>query len=118
MVIMISLLEHVPNWRVVVSEVSRVLKAGGIVVIQLPNLYAMIEAHTHFPLLSFMPIYVKNLITSALFHEVLQWDCNVSEVTNTLKGFGLKVLGILRYSYIKMLGPISFAYFIIAMKTR
>jgi ubiquinone/menaquinone biosynthesis C-methylase UbiE len=115
-VIIISLLEHIPNWKVVVSEVSRVLKPCAIVIIQLPNLYAIIEPHTHFPLLSLMPAYIRNFITLALFHEILQWDCNTSEVIYTLKRSGLKVLGIFRYNYMKMLGPVLFAQFIIAMK--
>jgi ubiquinone/menaquinone biosynthesis C-methylase UbiE len=114
-VIIISLLEHIPNWKVVVSEVSRVLKPCGIVVIQLPNLYAVIEPHTHFPLLSLMPAYIRNFMTLALFHEILQWDCNASEVIYTLKRSGLKVQGVFRYNYMKMLG-LLFAYFIIAMK--
>jgi len=49
LVILISLLEHVPNWRIVIAEASRFLRTGGLVIIQLPNLYWLMEPHT-FPL--------------------------------------------------------------------
>ena len=46
LVTIISLLEHVSNWRSIIAETSRILRPGGLVVIQLPNLHALIEPHT------------------------------------------------------------------------
>jgi len=117
-VIVLSLLEHVPSWRSVISEASRSLRLGGVAIIQLPNLHGIVEPHTHLPLLSLMPARIRNLVTLAIFREILQWDCSVPEVIYALRSSGLKVLGTLRYSYMKSLGSLSFAYFIVAMKTR
>jgi len=117
LVTMISLLEHVPNWRSVITETSRILRTGGLVIIQLPNLYALIEPHTHLPFISFMPPHLRNLITNSMFRGILQWDCTLQEVTRTLKNSGFKILGFSHYGYIPKLKHLASSYFIIAMKT-
>jgi SAM-dependent methyltransferase len=116
LVIIISLLEHVPNWRSIVAETSRILKLGGLVVIQLPNLHALIEPHTKVPFISFMPVRLRNLLTISIFRDVLQWDCSLQEVTQALKDSSLKILGVFHFAYMLKLKPLAFSYFIIAMK--
>jgi ubiquinone/menaquinone biosynthesis C-methylase UbiE len=116
LVTIISLLEHVSNWRSIIAETSRILRLGGLVVIQLPNLNALIEPHTHLPFISFMPLYFRNSITTSMFNETLQWDCTLREVIQTLKDFGFKIIGVFHHAYIPKLKPLAFSHFIIAMK--
>jgi ubiquinone/menaquinone biosynthesis C-methylase UbiE len=117
LVIIISLLEHVPNWRSIIAETSRILKLGGLVVIQLPNLHALIEPHTKVPFISFMPVRLRNLMTTSMFRDILQWDCTLQEVTQALKDSGFKILDVFYFAYMPRLKPLAFSYFIIAMKT-
>jgi ubiquinone/menaquinone biosynthesis C-methylase UbiE len=116
LVTIISLLEHVSNWRSIIAETSRILRLGGLVVIQVPNLNALMEPHTHLPFISFMPVHLRNLITTSMFNETLQWDCTLREVIQALKDSGLKILGVFHYAYMPKLKPLAFSYFIIAMK--
>ena len=117
-VIIISLLEHVPNWKVVITEAMRVLKPGGLVIIQIPNLHSSIlEPHTHLPLLEFTPGVIKNAVTYITLHDHISWDCAPKNVLTSLTNNGFKILGILHYySKLRTLTPQS--YFIIAMKRK
>ena len=118
-VLILSLLEHVPNWRIIISEVSRVLRSGGIVIIQLPNLNFIIEPHTHLPFIAFMPKRIKDVLTFNVVHDILQWDCNLREVVSALKNYNFKILGITFYNYAKSLRIFGVqSYFIVAIKNR
>ena len=115
-VTIISLLEHVSNWRSIIAETSRILRLGGLVVIQLPNLHALVEPHTKVPFISSIPVHLRNLMTTSMFNETLQWDCTLQEVIQALKDSGFKILGVFHHAYIPKLKPLAFSYFIIAMK--
>jgi ubiquinone/menaquinone biosynthesis C-methylase UbiE len=118
-VLMLSLLEHVPNWRIIILEVSRVLRNDGIVIIQLPNLNFIIEPHTHLPFIAFTPKCIKDVLTFNVVHDILQWDCNLREVVSALKNYNFKVLGITFYNYVKSLRIFGVqTYFIVAIKNK
>lgn len=118
-VLILSLLEHVPNWRIIILEVSRVLRNSGIVLIQLPNLNFIIEPHTHLPFIAFMPKRIKDALTFNVVHDILQWDCNLREVISVLKNYSFKVLGIIFYNYAKSLRIFGVqTYLIVAIKNR
>jgi len=117
-VLIISLLEHVPNWRHVISEISRILKIGGLIVIQLPNLHSIFEPHTKLPLISLMPSKIRDLITDLAVDDKLEWDCTIGNIINILEQYGLRILGVIPYSYTSTLRIIpNQAYFIIAIKS-
>jgi len=61
----ISLLEHVPRWDRVIEEAGRTLKGGGLLLIQVPNLWFPLEPHTKFPLLAYLPKSLKKLSRGA-----------------------------------------------------
>jgi len=65
-VVALSLLELVPGWDKMVSEAQRVLSVIGVFVIQLPNLMYLVEPHTKFPLLGFLPKRIRSVITSSV----------------------------------------------------
>lgn len=51
-----SLLEHVPDWRSVLSETSRVLRPGGIAVVYTTNRYCPLQQEVNdFPFYSWLP---------------------------------------------------------------
>lgn len=64
-IIELSLIEHLENPKEHVREVSRVLKKGGRMLIQLPNLDYLIEPHTKFPMF-LLPNKIKYTLTKAL----------------------------------------------------
>jgi SAM-dependent methyltransferase len=124
-IIALSLLEHVPRWSKVIEEVSRILDKG-LIIIQLPNLYFIIEPHTKFPLLAYLPKSIRHRATQINNYDDLQFDCTLSNVTaSIIKTKVLKLLGIYAYWHTgykntptsllrKILPPPS--YFIIALK--
>ena len=51
-----SLLEHVPDWRPVLSEMSRVLRPGGVAVVYTTNRYCPLQQEVNgFPFYSWLP---------------------------------------------------------------
>lgn len=61
-----SLLEHVPDWRRVLAEMSRVLRPGGVAVIYTTNRYCPIQQEVNgFPFYSWLP--------GPLQRRVLDW---------------------------------------------
>ena len=89
-VIAISLLEHVSGWDRVVSEAWRVLRRGGLFVIQLPNLMYLIEPHTKFPLLGLLPKKLRAMLASSVDYGDLQFDCTFKNMLKVLKRYGFK----------------------------
>jgi len=113
-VLIISLLEHVPKWEAILLEVYRVLRGGGIAIIQIPNLYTIIEPHTHLPLVSLMPTPIKDLLVYRTVYDKIQWNCNLKQALKILKNVGFENLGITFHSHTTIPGPQAF--FIIALK--
>jgi SAM-dependent methyltransferase len=54
-VLLNHVLEHVQSSEMLLDEVWRVLKAGGLVYLACPNRYSLIEPHYRLPLLSWFP---------------------------------------------------------------
>jgi len=55
----ISLIEHVENQSMLLSEAMRVLKPGGELVIQFPNRWFFMELHTGIPFYGYLPKWVS-----------------------------------------------------------
>lgn len=61
-----SLLEHVPNWHAVLSEMARVLRPGGVAVVYTTNRTCPLQQEVnHFPFYSWLPDPIQ--------HRVLAW---------------------------------------------
>jgi len=117
-IVAISLLEHVPRWREVLAEVSRVLRPGGVFIIQLPDLRTLLEPHTHFPFISLMPVSFRNYITKLMFNEIFQWDCTLPRLLQEVRKHSLEIMGVYYYTYKKIPKLFAMSYFIVAMKLR
>jgi len=57
-----SLIEHVPNKELMISEMLRVLKPNGELLLQFPNKYFFIDLHTGIPFFSLFPHFLRILI--------------------------------------------------------
>jgi ubiquinone/menaquinone biosynthesis C-methylase UbiE len=62
LVLAISLLEHVSNSSIALTEFQRVLKPNAYLVIQLPNPQYFIEVHTLLPLVFLFPKKIRELL--------------------------------------------------------
>lgn len=82
-VLAISLVEHIENQSAFFVEVARVLKPGGRLVIQLPELRYLIEPHTKWPLLYLWSPTLQARILAATGYR----DLNLSTTLSWVKSF-------------------------------
>jgi ubiquinone/menaquinone biosynthesis C-methylase UbiE len=61
-VVSLSLIEHLTNPEKYVGEIRRVLRPGGVVILQVPNLQYPIEPHSKVPFLCLMPRRLQSRI--------------------------------------------------------
>ena len=64
-----SLIEHVPNKELMISEMLRVLKPNGELLLQFPNKYFFIDFHTGIPFFSLFPHFLRILILKKKGYE-------------------------------------------------
>lgn len=81
--------EHSPSLSLLVHEIYRVLKTGGICFFSGPNRWAVMEEHYHLPFLSWLPKawadrYVRWSDRAAEYYE---HPCSASELRHALAGF-------------------------------
>jgi len=118
-IVAFSLLEHVDGWEKIVGEVHKVLRVGGVFIIQLPNLEYLIEPHTKFPLLKVLPKRLKSIISFTAEYPELQFNCTLVNVLKRLKRCEFKVIGVYYHyhSEVQRLFIVPPSYIIIAMKS-
>jgi ubiquinone/menaquinone biosynthesis C-methylase UbiE len=103
-----------------VQELYRVLKQGGVAIIQLPNLQYLFEPHTKLSLLGFMPKRVQSRILKMTNYAYINFDDTVKNTLLMLKksGFELeKTVKVYHLGITKLL-PSAPAYISIARKVR
>lgn len=66
-VIAVSVLEHLRNPELSLSEFQRVLRRAGILIVQIPNPMYFIEPHTKFPFIFLLPVSIRNRINTRTF---------------------------------------------------
>jgi SAM-dependent methyltransferase len=62
----ISVIEHVPDKVALLSEIMRVLKPNGYLVLQFPNRYFFIELHSGIPFYFFFPKSLREFVAEKL----------------------------------------------------
>jgi len=72
LVISNQVIEHVPNQKLHIAEINRVLKNDGICYLATPNKFTIMEPHFKLPFLSYLPNKIANLYTN-LFRKK-DWD--------------------------------------------
>lgn len=72
-VIAISLLEHLQKPNLAIKDVERVLRLGGLFVVQLPNVEYYIEPHTKLPLPFLLPTFIKYGIIKQLDYDYVNY---------------------------------------------
>lgn len=78
--------------EVAVNEMSRILRKGGLVLVQLPNLQWFIEPHTKWPLLYFMPRSLKENVKRLTKYSELNMDVTFNNVVRMFIKARLKLL--------------------------
>jgi ubiquinone/menaquinone biosynthesis C-methylase UbiE len=66
---MFSLIEHVTEQRRTVEEAARVIKDGGVLILQVPNKYFFVDLHTGLPLLHCLPSLFRQWLLTKLGYK-------------------------------------------------
>ena len=91
LVLSISLLEHLGNPAKCVQELYRILRQGGVAIIQIPNLQYLFEPHTKLPLLGFMPQRVQSRILRMMNYAYINFDVTVKNTLLMLQKSGFEL---------------------------
>lgn len=89
-VLAFSILEHLANVDVVVSEIGRILRPCGVAIVQLPNLDYFIEPHTNMPFPFLMPSSFKESIRTSMGYAYINWKVRLKYVKSLFEGAGLQ----------------------------
>ncbi len=65
-------IEHIPNQKLHLSEIHRVLKKGGTLYLATPNKYGIIDPHYKLPIISWLPRKASTLYLKILKNKL--WD--------------------------------------------
>jgi SAM-dependent methyltransferase len=90
-----SLVEHIPKDKreIFYEEVKRVMKKEGMLVIQLPNRYSIIESHTYLPFFGFLPSSIHSFAYRGGYVSVP----SLKVVVSSLNAHGFEVYEIRKY---------------------
>ena len=61
----------------ILKEMTRVIKQYGVIIIQIPNLDWLLEPHTKFPFLAYMPSILRKYALLFTNYEGLQMNCKL-----------------------------------------
>jgi len=114
----ISLLEHLERPEKCVEGLFRVLKRGGVVVVQLPNFQYVFEPHSKWPLLCLMPRRFQRKIFELLNYPYVNMEVSVKRILSTFQfsGFGIRELVKVYHLGLMKLLPVPPAYIFVAVK--
>jgi len=116
----LSLLEHHGNPAKCVRELYRVLKQGGVAIIQLPNLQYLFEPHMKWSLVGFMPKWAQSRILRMMDYAYINFDVTVKNALLILQKSGFKLekaVKVYHLGIMKLL-PVAPAYIFIVRKVR
>jgi ubiquinone/menaquinone biosynthesis C-methylase UbiE len=116
-VLMISVLEHIqPNeLKDSLSEVHRVLKYDGFLLIQIPNMNFPIEVHSRLPFQQFLPRTLGDKYLSIFTHgryKKSDWyRISPKKIISLASQVGLSLVNLERFQYPKSVFPKKFLFF-------
>ena len=115
-VVSTSLIEHLRKPEEHLQEASRILKPGGKLIIQIPNLNYFIEPHTKFPLLSFLPSNVKYKVLERLNYPYINFEITIKKIINQMIKYNLTPVKIIKYYHKIRTPPWPPSWIIIAVR--
>ena len=116
-VLMISVLEHIqPNeLKDSLSEVHRVLKYDGFLLIQIPNMNFPIEVHSRLPFQQFLPRTLGDKYLSIFSHgrvKKSEWyRTSPKKIISLASRVGLSLVNLERFQYPRSVFPKKFLFF-------
>lgn len=117
-VLSISLIEHLQKPEKHIMEVHRVLKDGGIFIVQLPNLQYLFEPHTKFPLLFLFPERIQNKIFEALNYPYVNMKVSIKYFLTLINNMNFSLRETIKIYHLEImkLFPIAPSYIFIIEK--
>jgi SAM-dependent methyltransferase len=79
-----SVLEHVPNAKLLLREVFHAIKSKGVIIIQIPNRFFLVDLHSGLPLFFYIPSRLRNFIIKGTEYEWLK-TINVPSIKQLVK---------------------------------
>jgi ubiquinone/menaquinone biosynthesis C-methylase UbiE len=86
--LLISCVEHLAQPQTCIKEVSRITRQKGLCITQLPNLQWLMEPHTKFPFLYFMPRPLSLVIKKSSGYDSLNLNVTLKKVLSFFDNFG------------------------------
>ncbi len=115
LVIALSIYEHLENLQIALKETARILRRGGILVVQLPNLDYFIEPHTKFPMF-LIPRRYKNVIAFKLISYHVNWDANPKKLIKMAAKNKLEFIRMIKHYHKLRTAPWPPSWFLIFAK--
>ncbi len=117
-VLSLSLLEHLKYPEKCVEELYRVLKNGGRVVIQIPNLQYVFEPHTKWPLLYLLPKAFQSQVFSRLGYSYVNMNVTFKFVLWIIQKTGFRIKKVVKVYHLHVMKPLVVppAYMLIVEK--
>jgi SAM-dependent methyltransferase len=117
-VLSFSLIERLQKPAEHVKELYRVLRRGGVAIIQLPNIQYLFEPHSKWPLLCLMPEKFQSKVFEAINYPYVNMKVTVKHVLTLLckSGFSVNQITKLYHTSIMRMLPMAPSYMFVAEK--
>lgn len=118
-VLSLSLMEHLENPVAHVEDLRKIVKRGGWLVLQLPNLQYFFEPHSKIPLLFLLPKKFQRLFFRKLEYSYVNMDLTIKGVLNLLleRGFTLRKMKKIYHVKCMRLIPWAPSYMFLLQRT-
>lgn len=119
MVLSLSLMEHLEDPLKHVKCLKKIIRYGGWLVLQLPNLQYFFEPHTMIPLLFLLPRKLQKLLFRKLEYAYVNMDLTIKHALNLLlrEGFALRKTKKIYHFKIMSLVPWAPSYMFLLQKS-
>lgn len=104
-----SLMEHLENPSKHVEDLRNIIKRGGWLILQLPNLQYFFEPHSTMPLLFLLPQGIQKLIFKKLEYAYVNMNLTIKSTLNILLSVGFTLRKTMKIYHIGIMRLVPWA---------